>query len=326
MADHSRLTDLVSEVTNEFNQKKLLLDDTERRLAAAQEQLEAEKQTMERVRVSDSDIVYMNVGGKLFATKRSSLLQVQGSVLELLFSGRWEDRLDRDASGNVFFDYDPELFNVLLRYLVAKARYGEAAENVCMRPVPWEQEDEFRLMLTDLGLENLISPRPTFRFSSILKTNRVNLFENGAVATCDGHEHVRHHVFSEKAYSSAVFRFRISVESFEDWIMLGVIADSTPVSMHEDTCTKETSYGWGCNGEVFVDGLESRKKGYPGRRIIPEMELDMVLDCRYNFVALLAPVDGRMLEYKIPNLPPDLKWRVQVATYYGESAVRIAGV
>lgn len=85
-------------------------------------------------------------------------------MLELLFSGRWEDRLDRDASGNVFFDYDPDLFNILLRYLVCKARYGEAAENLSIRPVPWEQEDEFRLMLTDLGLENLISPQPPFRF------------------------------------------------------------------------------------------------------------------------------------------------------------------
>ncbi|CAD7698573.1 unnamed protein product [Ostreobium quekettii] len=324
MADHNRLRDLVSEVTAEFTQKKQLLEETERRLAAAQEQLEAEKHTMEKVKVSDNDIVYLNVGGRTFATKRTSLMQVKGSVLELLFSGRWEDRLDRDASGNVFFDYDPDLFNILLRFLVCKARYGEAAENLSMRPVPWEQEDEFRLMLTDLGLENLISPQPPFRFSPILKTKRVNISMDGAVATCDGHDHVRHHVFSDNVYSSSVFRFRIRVESCEDWVMLGIIAESTPVAMHEDTCTKETSYGWGCNGEVFVDGEEASRKGYPGRKISDEMELDMVLDCRYNFVALLAPVDGRMLEYKIPNLPPDLKWRVQVATYYGESSVRIS--
>lgn len=46
------------------------------------------------------------------------------------------------------------------------------------------------------------------RFSPILKTKRVTLSENGAVATCDGHDHVRHHVFSENVYSSSVFRFR----------------------------------------------------------------------------------------------------------------------
>lgn len=80
MADHSRLRDLVSEVTAEFTQKKQLLEETERRLAAAQEQLESEKQTMEKVKVSDNDIVYLNVGGRMFATKRASLMQVGAAV------------------------------------------------------------------------------------------------------------------------------------------------------------------------------------------------------------------------------------------------------
>lgn len=40
-------------------------------------------------------------------------------------------------------------------------------------------------------------------------------------------------------------------------------------------------------------------------------------------MALMAAVDGQMLEYKIPNLPREQEWRVQVATYYGASTVSI---
>lgn len=50
-----------------------------------------------------------------------------------------------------------------------------------------------------------------------------------------------------------------------------------------------------------------------------------VLWCRYNFLALMAPVDNQMLEFKIPNLTREQEWRVQVTTYYGASTVSIAG-
>lgn len=76
--------------------------------------------------------------------------------------------MDRDATGNVFLDYDPDLFNIILRFLAAKARYGEAADNLSLRPVPWEAEHEFRLMLGDLGLESLICPSSSFRLVAMM--------------------------------------------------------------------------------------------------------------------------------------------------------------
>lgn len=45
-------------------------------------------------------------------------------MLDLLFSGRWEDRVDRDKDGYAFFDYDPDLFSIILRYLSALHTYG----------------------------------------------------------------------------------------------------------------------------------------------------------------------------------------------------------
>ena len=43
------------------------------------------------------------------------------SMLAHMFSGRHEDSLDRDASGNVFFDYSPAL---MVRCLLLPGRVG----------------------------------------------------------------------------------------------------------------------------------------------------------------------------------------------------------
>lgn len=118
------------------------------------------------------------------------------------------------------------------------------------------------------------------RFSPTLKTKGVTLSEDGDVAICSGQGHVRHHVFSDNVYSGGVFRFRIGLESFDDWVMVGIISDSTPVTLMEDTCTKETAYGWGSNREVFVNGQDGSKMGYPGYKLEPDMEVEMILDCR----------------------------------------------
>lgn len=118
------------------------------------------------------------------------------------------------------------------------------------------------------------------RFSPTLKTKGVTLSEDGDIATCCGQGHVRHRVFSDNLYSGGVFHFKIRLESFDDWVMVGVIADSVPVTLMEDTCTKETAHGWGSNGEVFVDGQDGSKMGYPGRKLNADTEVEMVLDCR----------------------------------------------
>ena len=58
--------------------------------------------------VASADIVTVNVGGKLFTTNRRTLCLIEGSLLACMFSGRWDDSLQRDTNGSIFLNFDPD--------------------------------------------------------------------------------------------------------------------------------------------------------------------------------------------------------------------------
>ena len=60
--------------------------------------------------VSSSDIIKLNIGGKKMTFTRNVLTCVKGSRLEILFSGRWENKILRDKEGCIFLDIDPSYF------------------------------------------------------------------------------------------------------------------------------------------------------------------------------------------------------------------------
>lgn len=66
---------------------------------------------------SDQDILQLSVGGAVMVTSRSTLRQVPGSLLFLLFDPANERLLLRDTAGRVFLDHDPAAFGLVLRYL-----------------------------------------------------------------------------------------------------------------------------------------------------------------------------------------------------------------
>ena len=68
------------------------------KMKAEIEAYQAEKQRMKAADVSDDDIIHLNIGGQKLTTARSTLCQVEGSLLATMFSGRWEDSLKRRAS------------------------------------------------------------------------------------------------------------------------------------------------------------------------------------------------------------------------------------
>jgi len=64
---------LVTELTTEFAAKKILLEEKEALLKEEKNKLKEDKQAITRVQSTNHDIVSLNVGGKIFATKRESL-------------------------------------------------------------------------------------------------------------------------------------------------------------------------------------------------------------------------------------------------------------
>lgn len=76
---------------------------------------EAERRRVVNPQLAAEATVDLNVGGTVFETARSTLVQQTGSFLEALLSGR--HHVSRDRHGRVFLNRDPEHFRAILNFL-----------------------------------------------------------------------------------------------------------------------------------------------------------------------------------------------------------------
>jgi len=112
----------------------------------AKERAKFEKQQQEALKFPVSDgVLELNVGGEIFTTTRQTLLKAEGSLIGVMFSGRY-DSGPKDKDGRVFLDRPPRWFAVILNSL----RSGIAL------PVPEQEEDleELKREIQFYGLEN----------------------------------------------------------------------------------------------------------------------------------------------------------------------------
>ncbi|CAB4044374.1 Chaperone dnaK2, partial [Paramuricea clavata] len=113
--------------------------------------LNDEKERMMKIEVEDDDVISLNIGGKIMAASRSTLCQVEGSLLASMFSGRWEERLKKDKHENVFLDFNPDCFKLILNYL--RAKKIETPRSKAKEPKPPRDETSNYWNLVDyLGL------------------------------------------------------------------------------------------------------------------------------------------------------------------------------
>lgn len=76
---------------------------------------EAERQRIVNPQLAAEATIDLNVGGTVFETARSTLVQQSGSFLDSLLSGRYQ--VSRDRYGRVFLNRDPEHFRTVLNFL-----------------------------------------------------------------------------------------------------------------------------------------------------------------------------------------------------------------
>ena len=188
----NKFDDLVKRFKDEFNE---IIEGERAKLKAEVEAFNEEKQKMKAFAVSDDDIIPLNVGGKKFTTTRSTLCQVEGSLLATMFSGRWEDAVKRDQDGAVFFDFNPQYFGYILDYLRAK-RIATPGKPAPLPKVPQDQAKNFDNLVEYLGLSSEIVPTetvPSEKFNLCSSGVSVALQEDGKVAVHDsnqGHQYV----------------------------------------------------------------------------------------------------------------------------------------
>uniref|UniRef100_A0A2K6VL71 CRIB domain-containing protein n=1 Tax=Onchocerca volvulus TaxID=6282 RepID=A0A2K6VL71_ONCVO len=68
----------------------------------------------------DKRCIVLDIGGRLFKTKITTLASINGSYFQQLFNTKWDHLLDSD--GHLFLDRDGDIFPVILGYL----RHGKS--------------------------------------------------------------------------------------------------------------------------------------------------------------------------------------------------------
>jgi hypothetical protein len=216
----SKFDDLVKRFKREF---KKIVEVERAKMKAEIETYNAEKQRMKAADVSDDDIIHLNVGGQQFTSTRSTLCQVEGSLLAIMFSGRWERGLKRDEDGAVFFDYNSQYFGFILDYL--RAKKIATPENPALMPkVHQDHEKNFSNLVEYLGLSKEIPIE--------IATEKFNSQEDGKVAAHDSKGRFEY-VLGENVYQHRIIRFKLKLEAFQNnqWTMVGILkADVVPQS------------------------------------------------------------------------------------------------
>eukprot|EP00210_Caulerpa_lentillifera_P002121 g2035.t1 len=242
-----------------------------------------------------------------------------------MFSGRWEDRLERDSENRVFLDYNPYCFGKILDFLWAVQVTG-VDDPPPMPIIRTEDEDNFRLLARYLGLEESIYFRTKY-FSKVLKTPDIGVYENGTRAIQKAGKDAYQSVFGNLVFSNEVVEFTIKIEQLRNsykWLMFGAVPDDYSISRNSHE--KTGSYGWSTNGNTWIAGKSTRSyKNFKSGVITEGTELVMTLDCRPRYNTLTLQVLGSMNKYQLSDLPRN-RWRLQVVLYGSGDEVRILNI
>ena len=321
----NKFDDLVKRFKAEFNE---IVERERANLKAEVEALNAEKQRIKAIDVSDDDVIHLNVGGQKFSTTRATLCQVEGSLLATMFNGRWEDRVKRDKDGVVFFDFNPEHFSWILDYLRVK-KISSSDNPAVLAEVPKNQMKNFNTLLEYLGLsDEILPPSPT----EVVHTEKFNVCssgitvqENGRVAVHDsnsGHGYA----LGENVYQHGIVRFKLKLESFQnnDWIMVGIVkADVKPDDNNSYFCVGTKAWGLGKNGNQGMYENGSLKK-YDS--LVNQTKqgdtVELVLDCDAAKFSLHLPT-GQQFQTDILK---SLAWRLHVNMHSANDKIRIVEV
>ena len=308
---------LVKRFRNEFND---IIEGERAKMKAELDAYNAEKQRMKAVEVSDNDIIELNVGGHKLTTKRSTLCQVEGSLLASMFSGRWEDSLERDKDGAIFFDFNPQYFLVILDYL--RAKKIATPENPAPLPkVPEDQAESFNNLLEYLGLSDEIVPAekvPSEKFNQ--HSSRVTIVEGDKVAV-HGPNRGLSYVLGDNVYQQGIAHFKMKLESFlGNYFMFVGIAKADVVPPNNDSRQWPGSCGWGLGqfGQVWKEGswtIDNTLKNLTKQGDTVEL----VLDCDAAKLSLHLPT-GQQFHIEIPK---SQTWRLNVNFYYENDRLRI---
>ena len=314
----TRFDEMVKRFRQEFSE---IVESERAKIKAEVEAYNAEKQKIEAVNVNDDDLIDLNVGGTKLTTTRSTLCQLQDSLLASMFSGRWEDNIRRDKDGAVFFDFNPQHFILILDYL--RVKKIETPENSPPLPkVPEDQRKSFNSLVRYLGVSDEISAPSRFNSYS----PGVSLEEGGQVAVHDqtaAHEYV----LGENLYSQGTVNLKLRLESFRnnEWMFVGVtkayVNQSLAAVSDRVSCRWSGSCGWSLGS---AGGWVWKNRSYTIDQTLKNVSTEgdivkLVVECEAGKLSLHLPT-GQKFNIDKPKVET---WRLNVTLINPGDRIRI---
>lgn len=256
MAD--KLSETFGQLTQQFEREQRELRQQQEALSRAQQELQAEKLAMMQAGTSDADVLELNVGGSILATKRSTLLQApENSVLHAMFSGRWDDSIARDQQGRMFLDFSPKLFEKILSYL-RTFRLVPPGQGLKLPVVDEEHWQEFNVMLEYLGLKEMIYGGKRTSAPLVMRScdGNITLSHEGTVLTHNLSAAYTHAcVVGVEPLREGESTWKVIVRHLTNnhWVGVGLIANSNPANV---SYNDSTAYLWAGRGQVHVGGTQ----------------------------------------------------------------------
>lgn len=281
------MTDLAGKIGDEINKELSDLKKKHAKLNEDRQALEHEKTTMGALNAKASDVLEINVGGRMFTTKRATLTLAEGSLLAGMFSGRWEGSLDLDRGGNIFLDFDPDCFEKVL-YQLRLSQISGKKTNWVQVPAPEGKSKYFHELLEFFTLVH-----HTGFIASFAKLDSLVLsLEDGSKVrktTNSSHAFALGTMVLERGtYTWGINMTNVSA-SASNWIYAGVI--SSAVQPQSSSFSDPTSFGWANNGQVHLRGKAAiGRGGWQG--FLQDDRVKMQID-----------VDARVLRMKLDRLP-----------------------
>jgi len=271
------------------------------KLMKEKEAFEREKKMMHKIIGKASDVIKINAGGRKFTTKRSTITQVENSILANMFSGSYEDDEKQES---VFLDLDPDCFAKILLKLRDQVITGKKVswEQV---PGPSGREKHFVSVLRYLGLLRPTSQRPPIlTFAS--HGNKIELSSNKRTAT--NKDKFGGHCFAlggDILSSGDSWGLKINHIHMQHtkWLMLGILGEKEVPQ--ERSHKNSTCYGWAGPACIYSEGKRTGcrwagfSKGDNVTLMICETYLKMKIQRLGNMTFTL-------------EIPANSRWRVHV--------------
>ena len=300
-------------------------------MKAEVEAYNTEKERMATVSVRDDDIIHLNIGGLKMTTTRSTLCQVEGSLLASMFRGRWEDSVQRDQDGAVFLDFNPQHFSVILNYLRVK-KISSPEDPAPLPNVPEDQKTEFNILVKYLGLSDELVAHSdggtVVREKFNMHSEGVTLQESGQVAVT-GPGVGFTYALGNNLYSRGETRIKLRFESFNNIksMFCGIATGGIAQQKINASFKWPGSYGWAMGKNhhvVWKDGIitPSSDNDPPTPRNLVKQDdtITLVLDCHASKLSLHLAT-GKEFLMDIPRSKTD--WRLNVYFSGGGQKIRI---